>query len=195
MVLCAIFTKRIISIATVVLATAYDAQAMPLQPEHGVQHRYILMTVQHPGVQTKSSLLNWFLSEMYCTTCTSGAKEIQAQALPSLAIPQLPRRPGCCLQVTVSYGQKPNEIFLQFYGFVDTSYASDFYTADLLEYVQQQQGVPEDRLETLQPNLELLQAVESVSVLLDSHILSHRYLHMSLHFRLPHANAMQEQTR
>lgn len=65
----------------------------------------------------------------------------------------------------MSYGDKPNEIFLQYYGFVDTSYASDFYTADLVEYVQQKQGIPADRLTTLGNNQELLQAVESVSVL------------------------------
>ena len=67
------------------------------------------------------------------------------------------------LQAVVSYGKKPNEIFLQYYGFVDTSYKADFYTADLLEYVQQVQGIPQDRLTTLVTYPELLQAVESVS--------------------------------
>ena len=64
----------------------------------------------------------------------------------------------------MSYGKKPNEAFLQYYGFVDTSYKSDFYTADLLEYVQQKQGIPADRLTTLATNKELLKYVESVSV-------------------------------
>ena len=64
----------------------------------------------------------------------------------------------------MSYGKKPNEAFLQYYGFVDTSYKSDFYTADLLEYVQQKQGIPADRLTTLATNKELLQYVESVSL-------------------------------
>ena len=40
----------------------------------------------------------------------------------------------CALQATISYGKKPNEAFLLHYGFVDTSYKADFYSADLLEY-------------------------------------------------------------
>ena len=63
----------------------------------------------------------------------------------------------------MSYGQKPNEAFLQYYGFVDTSYKSDFYTADLVEFIQQKQGIPEDRLALLSSNPGLLQATQSVS--------------------------------
>ena len=79
------------------------------------------------------------------------------------------------LQAVVSYGKKPNESCLQYYGFVDTSYKADFYTADLLEYVQQVQGIPADRLTKLVTNPELLQAVESVSSARTCHAGSHTF--------------------
>lgn len=71
----------------------------------------------------------------------------------------------------MSYGQKPNEAFLQFYGFVDTSYKSDFYSADLVEFIQHKQGIPEDRLALLNSNPVLLQATQSVR-----HTLALRFL-------------------
>ena len=66
------------------------------------------------------------------------------------------------LQATISYGKKPNEAFLLFYGFVDTSYRSDFYNADLLEYVQQQHSIPAERVASLATSEKLYKAVESV---------------------------------
>ncbi len=67
-------------------------------------------------------------------------------------------------QATISYGQKPNEAFLLHYGFVDTSYKADFYSADLLEHVQQQYNIPEERVAGLAQDEKLYKSVESVSV-------------------------------
>lgn len=50
---------------------------------------------------------------------------------------------------------------------MDTSYKSDFYSADLLEHVQQQYGVPEERVVGLAQNQQLYKSVESVSVVAD----------------------------
>ena len=67
------------------------------------------------------------------------------------------------MQASVSYGKKPNEAFLLHYGFVDSSYKADFYSADLLEYVVQQEGIPAARVTALAANQRLHAAVESVS--------------------------------
>ncbi len=67
-------------------------------------------------------------------------------------------------QATISYGQKPNEAFLLHYGFVDTSYKADFYSADLLEHVQQRYNIPEERVAGLAQDEKLYKSVESVSV-------------------------------
>lgn len=40
------------------------------------------------------------------------------------------------MQVMHSYGPKPNENFLQYYGFVDTDNIYDTYTIDLLEWLE-----------------------------------------------------------
>ena len=67
-------------------------------------------------------------------------------------------------QATISYGQKPNEAFLLHYGFVDASYKADFYSADLLEHVQQQYNIPEERVAGLAQEEKLYKSVESVRV-------------------------------
>ena len=41
------------------------------------------------------------------------------------------------VQVVHSYGEKPNEDFLQYYGFVDMENVRDAYTADLMQWVKQ----------------------------------------------------------
>ena len=66
-------------------------------------------------------------------------------------------------QATISYGQKPNEAFLLHYGFVDTSYKADFYSADLLEHVQQRYNIQEERVAGLAQDEKLYRSVESVS--------------------------------
>ena len=68
-----------------------------------------------------------------------------------------------CMQAKISYGKKPNEAFLMHYGFVDTSYKADFYSADLLEYVVQQEAVPASRVAALAADQELHRALELVS--------------------------------
>lgn len=69
----------------------------------------------------------------------------------------------CAMQARISYGKKPSEAFLLHYGFVDTSYKADFYSADLLEYVVQQEAVPAARVTALAANQKLHKALESVS--------------------------------
>ena len=46
---------------------------------------------------------------------------------------------------------------------MDTSYKADLYSADLLEYVEQQYDVPADRVTALATNRKLYSALESVS--------------------------------
>lgn len=47
---------------------------------------------------------------------------------------------------------------------MDTSYKSDFYSADLLEYVVQQENVPAARVDALAADHKLHTAIESVSI-------------------------------
>ena len=117
----------------------------------------------------------YMLCPVYCIDCPptqcSMSCHSTMQCMPTLhgislhfttALTSLP-----LLQATISYGLKPNEAFLLHYGFVDTSYKSDFYSADLLEHVQQQYGVSEDRVEGLAQNQQVYKSVESVSVMAD----------------------------
>ena len=92
------------------------------------------------------------------------------------------------MQATISYGRKPNEAFLLHYGFVDSSYKADFYSADLLEYVVLQQAVPAARVTALAANQKLHRALESVSTptapLLNP--LVHPYCTPTVHLRYPY---------
>ena len=66
------------------------------------------------------------------------------------------------MQITFSYGPKPNEDFLQYYGFVDTDNKHDAYKADLLSYVTQNFEVEPKRLEAVQRDATWLQALQQV---------------------------------
>ncbi len=62
------------------------------------------------------------------------------------ADPLTTRPPSANMQVTHSYGAKPNEDFLQFYGFVDIDNVNDAYTADLLHWVLEHFEAGKDNL-------------------------------------------------
>ena len=66
------------------------------------------------------------------------------------------------MQITFSYGPKPNEDFLQYYGFVDTDNKHDAYNADLLSYVTQNFEVQPQRLQAVQKDTTWLQALQQV---------------------------------
>lgn len=60
-----------------------------------------------------------------------------------------------------SYGDKNNEILLQYYGFVEEFNAKDDYKADLMQYVKAHGNVSADRIEEWEasPYLPSLQQV------------------------------------
>ena len=66
------------------------------------------------------------------------------------------------MQITFSYGPKPSEDFLQYYGFVDTDNKHDAYKADLLSYVSQHFKVEPERLQAVQKDATWRQALQQV---------------------------------
>lgn len=68
------------------------------------------------------------------------------------------------LQIKHSYGAKPNEDFLQYYGFVDTDNIHDYYTADVLEWILQHKRVPEYGAAAIKADPSSLKALQQVCV-------------------------------
>ena len=66
------------------------------------------------------------------------------------------------MQIKHSYGTKPNEDFLQYYGFVDIENVHDAYNADLLSYVTDHFQVVPQRLQAVHGQAYLLQALQKV---------------------------------
>lgn len=62
-----------------------------------------------------------------------------------------------------SYGAKPNEDYLLYYGFVDTENIQDAYRANLWSYVTEQVGLDPGRLQAVQDQPALLQALQQVT--------------------------------
>ena len=64
-------------------------------------------------------------------------------------------------QVFHSYGNKNNEVLLQYYGFVEDINVNDYYTADLLQFAKAHGNVSAERIEEWQasPYLPALQQV------------------------------------
>lgn len=67
-------------------------------------------------------------------------------------------------EITFSYAPKPNEDFLQYYGFVDTDNKHDAYKADLLSYVTQNFEVEPKRLEAVQRDATWLQTLQQAQL-------------------------------
>ncbi len=65
-------------------------------------------------------------------------------------------------QVKHSYGAKPNEDFLQYYGFVDTENVNDAYTADVLQWVTQHHQLEPERVQALEKDVPALKALQQV---------------------------------
>ena len=72
---------------------------------------------------------------------------------------------GCVFPVQIkhSYGAKPNEDFLQYYGFVDAENIHDAYSADLLQYATQHFQIAPQKLQAVQGQATLHQALQQVS--------------------------------
>lgn len=60
------------------------------------------------------------------------------------------------VQVFHSYGDKNNEVLLQYYGFVEDVNVNDYYTADLLQFVKAHGNVTTERLEEWESSPYLL---------------------------------------
>ena len=68
-----------------------------------------------------------------------------------------------CVQVKHSYGAKPNEDFLQYYGFVDTDNIHDTYSIDLLEWLKRRYQLLEDSVEAVEADSAALHELQHVS--------------------------------
>ena len=66
------------------------------------------------------------------------------------------------MQILHSYGAKPNEDFLQYYGFVDIDNVNDAYTADLLQWVMQHFHAEADRVQAVQKSKAASQLLKQV---------------------------------
>ena len=62
-----------------------------------------------------------------------------------------------------SYGAKPNEDFLQYYGFVDTNNVHDTYSIDLLDWLQSRYQLPEEGVEAVKADPAALRELQHVS--------------------------------
>ena len=69
------------------------------------------------------------------------------------------------MQVTHSYGDKSNEMLLQFYGFVEMKNVNDIYMADMYEWTKQRHNVSEERWQFLESDPLVMQALHQASPL------------------------------
>ena len=67
------------------------------------------------------------------------------------------------MQVTHSYGDKSNELLLQFYGFVEMDNIHDVYMADMVAWVRQQHNVDEERWQFLETDPLAMQSLHQVT--------------------------------
>lgn len=73
------------------------------------------------------------------------------------------------MQVTHSYGDKSNEMLLQFYGFVEMNNINDIYMADMYEWTKQRHNVSEERWHFLESDPLVMQALHQASTLPSAH--------------------------
>ncbi len=76
------------------------------------------------------------------------------------------------MQVTHSYGDKSNEMLLQFYGFVEMDNANDIYMADLYKWTKQRHNVSEERWRFLESDPLVMQELHQASPLPSTHVYS-----------------------
>lgn len=72
--------------------------------------------------------------------------------------------------MTHSYGGKPNDALLQFYGFVDTDNPHDTYTADMADWVKTRYGVLEERWQFVETDAAVMQSLQQVCSICLSHL-------------------------
>ncbi len=86
------------------------------------------------------------------------------------------------MQVVHSYGEKPNEDFLQYYGFVDIENVNDAYTANLMQWVKQHFHAETGRVQAVEKSKAATKLLKQVaSTLLTS--LRSTYYHYLLDLR------------
>ena len=69
------------------------------------------------------------------------------------------------MQVTHSYGDKSNEMLLQFYGFVEMDNINDIYMTDMYEWTKQRHNVSEERWHFVESDPLVMQALHQASPL------------------------------
>lgn len=79
------------------------------------------------------------------------------------------------MQIKHSYSAKPNEDFLQYYGFVDSDNVNDVYTADVLQWVTQHFQMAEEQLQAVEADAAALWSLQQVALVVagaykDGHI-------------------------
>ncbi|DBB01977.1 TPA: hypothetical protein ACH3X1_000563 [Trebouxia sp. C0004] len=67
-------------------------------------------------------------------------------------------------EVTHSYGDKSNEMLLQFYGFVEMENIHDIYMADMYEWTKQRDNVSEERWHFLESDPLVMQALHQAEL-------------------------------
>ncbi|KAL0024826.1 hypothetical protein WJX79_002354 [Trebouxia sp. C0005] len=67
-------------------------------------------------------------------------------------------------EVTHSYGDKSNEMLLQFYGFVEMDNINDIYMADMYEWTKQRHNVSEERWHFLESDPLVMQALHQAEL-------------------------------
>lgn len=70
------------------------------------------------------------------------------------------------MQVVHSYGEKPNEDFLQYYGFVDIENVHDAYTANLMQWVIQHFHAEAGRVQAVEKSKAASKLLRQVTFLL-----------------------------
>lgn len=67
-------------------------------------------------------------------------------------------------EVTHSYGDKSNEMLLQFYGFVEMKIVNDIYMADMYEWTKQRHNVSEERWQFLESDPLVMQGLHQAEL-------------------------------
>ena len=70
------------------------------------------------------------------------------------------------MQVVHSYGEKPNEDFLQYYGFVDIENVNDAYTANLMQWVKQHFHAETGRVQAVEKSKAATKVLKQVAATL-----------------------------
>ncbi len=91
------------------------------------------------------------------------------------------------MQVVHSYGEKPNEDFLQYYGFVDIENVHDAYTADLMHWVKQHFHAETGRVQAVEKSSAASKLLRQVIFILPNSLYSNAiiFLICSIYLGVP----------